>query len=43
MKPFANLFVEIFIVLDFPGGCREAICKKNCLNIIGFGFSRRLL
>ena len=26
MKPFANLFVEIFMVLDSPGGCCEAIC-----------------
>ena len=42
VKPFA-FFVKILMVLDSPGGCCEAICKFCCLNIEGFGFSRRLL
>ena len=36
VKPFAHFFVEIFMVLDSPGGCCEAMTD-------GFGFSRRLL
>ena len=43
VKQFAHFFVEIFMVLDSPGGCCEAICKNKCWNIDGFGFSRRLL
>ena len=43
VKPFAHFCDEIFIVLDSPGGCCEAICTFCCSNIYGFGFSRRLL
>ena len=43
MKTFVHFVVEIFIVLDSPGGCCEAICKKTNWIICGFGFSRRLL
>ena len=35
MKPFANFSNEIFMVLDSPGSCCEAM-------IDGFGFSEKL-
>ena len=36
MNPFANLFVEILMVLDSLGGCCEAICVLFLLKYLWF-------